>query len=64
MYLIRTTLYGFNYFLSIFKSKGTEFTVWEGVVQNAKTFDNEESASDFAYAYSTLECEIIKITYE
>lgn len=63
-YIIQMTLYGFNYFLGTSKGSLTDHVVWEGLVQNAKIFDDEQTASDFAYAESTMECEILKITYE
>lgn len=64
MYLIRTILYGFNYYLGAFMGKEKEFAVWEGLTINAKKFDNEKDAEKYAYDNSTLECEIIKVTYE
>lgn len=62
MYLIQMSIGLSKYWLGTFGKNKTPY--WSGILQNAKTFDDEQTASDYAYAESTMECEIIKITYE
>jgi len=51
-----------KYWMATFGKNKTPY--WSGLISNAKTFDDEQTASDYAYAESEMECEIIKITYE
>lgn len=61
MYIIRTKINGFNYFLGTFEGKDKPYSVWEGIQQNGKKFKTKHDASDFAFAETTLECEIINV---
>ena len=62
MYVIQMHIGLSKYWMATFGKNKTPY--WSGLISNAKTFDDEQTASDYAYAESEMECEIIKITYE
>lgn len=61
MYIIKTTVDGKNYFLSILRGNKSRIVYWNGLSDNGEKFTDKQIALDFAFAETTLKTEIIPV---